>query len=453
MTGGAVQGIMIMEVFTIFDTHQFKLIQMRNSPIILILLAGMLFSCGVGESDTGNWTHFRGSGLNGIAEAGDFPIEWGEDSGIVWKTAIHGRGWSSPVVHGDQVWVTTAAADGKQLYAVCADFNTGKILHDILVFTLESSVRKHDINSYASPTPAIEKGFVYVHFGSMGTACIDTRTGEAVWARTDLECDHIQGPGSSPVLYGDLLILHYEGVDERYIVALDKKSGETVWKTYRQEEPYEKIPWIGTKAYVTPLIIDVDGRDMLISNGSAIINAYDPLTGEEIWSIIRGAESTVSMPFAENGTVYFETGFMVEDGRRFSELMAVNPSGSGDIKETNVLWSIPVAPLPLATPVINGGIIYAADAGRIMRCYDASDGTELWNHRLRNQFNSSPVYAGDNIYFSSTRGETIVIRPGRNLDIVAENRLDGEIWATPAFVRNSIVMRTDSYLYRIGGQL
>lgn len=426
---------------------------MKNPSIILILMGYMLLSSCGGRSDTGNWTHFRGSSLNGIAENGDFPVEWSEDSGIIWKTAIHGRGWSSPVVDGDQIWVTTATPDGRQLFAVCTDFNTGEILHDILVFSVESSIRKHDINSYASPTPAIEKGFVYVHYGSMGTACIDTRTGEVVWQRTDLECDHIQGPGSSPVLYKDLLILHYEGVDERFLVALDRRSGETVWKTHRQEEPYENIPWIGTKAYVTPLILDVDGRDLLISNGSAIINAFDPLTGEEIWSIIKGAESTVSMPFAEAGTVYFETGFEIDKNRRFSELMAVNPRGTGDITETNVLWSIPVAPMPLATPVLYGGLIYTADAGRFMRCYDASDGTELWNYRLRSQYNSSPVYAAGNIYFSSTRGETIVVRQGRELDIIAENHLDGEIWATPAFVRNSIIIRTDSYLYKISDHL
>jgi outer membrane protein assembly factor BamB len=426
---------------------------MKNLFIIIVLMAWVLTGCGGADQGAGNWTHFRGSGLNGIAEAGNFPVQWSEDSGILWKTAIHGRGWSSPVVYGNQVWVTTATPDGRQLHAVCVDFNTGDVVHDVLVFSSESAIRKHDINSFASPTPAIEKGFVYVHYGSLGTACLDTRTGEVVWTRTDLECEHIQGPGSSAVLHKDILILHYEGVDERFITGLDKRTGETVWKTHRQQEPYEKIPWIGTKAYVTPLIINVDGRDMLISNGSAVINAFDPLTGEEIWSVIRGAESTVAMPFAEDGKVFFETGFMVEEGRRFSELMAVDPRGSGDITATNVVWSIPVAPLPLATPVIREGLIYTADAGRVMRCYDASDGAELWNYRLRNQFNSSPVYAGGNIYFSSTRGETIVIRPGREFNIVAENSLDGEIWATPAFVRNSIILRTDRYLYRIGNQV
>jgi outer membrane protein assembly factor BamB len=417
--------------------------------IIGLLLFSSFLNCSKKEQQE-NWTHFRGSDLSGVASVENVPVTWNEESNIIWKTAIHGKGWSSPVVFGDQVWVTTATADGKELSAISLDFNTGEIIFDIKVFSFDTSIRKHSINSFSSPTPAIEDGFVYVHYGSLGTACINTKDGTILWTRSDLKCDHVQGPGSSALLYKNLLILHYEGVDVRFIVGLDKRTGETVWETHRQPEPYEVIPRIGTKAYVTPLPINVNGRDLIISNGSAIINAYDPSTGEEVWSIVRGAESTVSMPFQENGTIYFETGFMVDEERnRFSELMAVNPAGSGDIKATNVLWATPVSPLPLATPVIKNGLIYTVDANRTMKCYDASNGEELWSHRLKDQFNSSPIYANGHIYFSSTRGETLVIKAGRELDIVAENRLDGEIWATPAFLRNSIIMRTDSHLYRI----
>lgn len=409
----------------------------------------MLYSCS-GPVKQENWTHFRGSDLRAIAAVEHVPVTWDEETNIAWKVPIHGRGWSSPVVYGDQVWVTTANREGTELSAVCVDFGSGRIIHDILVFSFDDAIRKHDINSFASPTPAIEEGFVYVHYGSMGTACINTADGSVVWTRTDLECNHIQGPGSSAFLYNDLLILHYEGVDVRFLVGLDKRTGETVWKTHRQEEPYEAIPWIGTKAYVTPLLVNVNGRDMIISNGSAIINAFDPGTGEEIWSIIRGAESTVAMPFEEDGIVYFETGFKVHEGRdRFSEMWAVDPDGRGDIAETNVLWKKRIPPMPLSTPVIIDGLIYTVDASRVMRCFDARTGDDVWEHRLRSQFNSSPVYAAGKIYFSSTRGETIVIEQGRELNIVAENKLDGEIWATPAFLRNSIILRTDSHLYRI----
>jgi outer membrane protein assembly factor BamB len=418
--------------------------------VVVFLL--MIILCGWTDHNdkVQNWTHFRGCKLNGISAAGSAPVNWNEGNGIAWKTEIHGRGWSSPVIFGDQVWVTTASTDGKELHALSIDFSSGDILHDIKVFSFDATIRKHDINSFASPTPAIEDGFVYVHYGSLGTACINTADASIVWKRKDLECNHVQGPGSSVFLYRDLVILHFEGVDVRFITALDKRTGESVWETHRQPEPYEKIPRIGTKAYVTPLLVNVNGRDLIISNGSATVNAYDPLSGEEVWTIIRGAESTVSMPFEENGTVYFETGFMVDENRnRYSELMAVDPAGSGDITETNVLWSIRVAPMPLSTPVITNGLIFTVDSGRFMRCYDAADGSELWSHRVRNQFNSSPVLAGGNIYFNSTRGETLVVKPGRELSIIAENSLDGEIWATPAFSRNSVIMRTNTHLYRI----
>ena len=395
-----------------------------------------------------NWTHFRGSNLDAISQSQNPPVKW-DETNIKWKTAIHGRGWSSPVVYGNQVWLSTASSDGKSLHAVCVDFETGEVIHDIQVFKHDSVINKHDVNSYATPTSAIEDGFVYVHYGSLGTACIDTKSGRIVWTETQLKCNHIQGPGSSVLLYNNLVILHYEGVDERFIVALNKKNGEKVWKTHRQEEPYKAIPWIGTKAYVTPLPVTVDGRDLIISNGSAVINAYDPKTGNEVWSITRGAESTVSMPFAENGVVYFETGFMKDDEGSFSELMAVNPSGTGNIDETHVLWSKRIPSMPLATPVIKNGLIYTVDTRRMMRCIDASNGEDVWSSRMRSQFNASPVYANGKIYFSSTRGEVVVIEAGREHEVLAENQLEGEIWATPAILRNSLLIRTDKYLYRI----
>lgn len=418
----------------------------KLTGIFMILIA---YGYSGGFTDD-NWTHFRGSDLNAIANVESIPVTWDEETNIKWKTEVHGRGWSSPVVFGDQVWITTATIDGTDFYAIGLDFETGEIIHDIKLFSYESAIRKHNMNSFASPTSAIEDGFVYVHFGSLGTACINTANGSVMWTRTDLECEHFQGPGSSAFLYRDLLILHYEGMDVRFIVGLDKNSGETVWETHRREGPYEAIPRAGRKAYITPLLVNVDGRDLLISNGSAIINAYDPLTGEEVWNIVRGAESTVAMPFEENGIVYFETGYMLDEDRtRFTEMMAVNPDGTGNIAETNVLWTRRVAPFPLATPVIVDGLIYTVDRTRMMWCIDASNGEEVWSHRVRGEINSSPVYANGNIYFNTTRGETIVIEPGREFKIVAENKLDGEIWATPAILRNSILMRTDSHLYKL----
>lgn len=426
---------------------------MRGSLHILFSAIAFLFLTQLnGVAQDKNWTHFRGSNLDGIAVAKDIPLRW-DSVNTKWKTAIHGKGHSSPVVFNNQIWLTSGSADGKELYAVCTDYETGKILHNIKVIVPEATISKHSINTYASPTPCIEKGFVYVHYGSLGTACIKTSDGSIVWTRTDLKCKHVQGPGSSPILYKNLLILHYEGTDVRFIVALDKATGKQVWRTDRPEEPYVPLPNIGKKAYITPIIMNVKGRDLLISNGSAACFAYDPLTGKEIWRVVRGAESTVPMPITENGILYFYTGFMVDDeAPNFTELLAVNPDGKGDITSTNVLWRKRdnQSQTQMLTPVIKDGLIYTLNTRSMLMCIDAKTGEEIWSERQGANFNSSPVYVNGNIWFFSVKGDVIAVKAGRKYEVVAENIMDSGIWATPAFLRNSVILRTEKFLYRIG---
>lgn len=421
------------------------------SPKVFLLLLTLYIFISPAFPQYDNWTHFRGSNLNGTATVKNLPVIFNESTNVKWKTQIPGKGWSSPVIYGSQIWATTASADGKELSAICLDFESGDIVYNIKVFTPDTVVRKHAINSYATPTPCIENKFVYVHYGSMGTACINTTNGSIVWQRTDLKCDHVQGPGSSPVIYKNLLILHYEGVDVRYLIALNKTTGETVWKTERPEEPYNPLPRIGKKAYITPLIINVKNKDMLISNGSAVCIAYEPATGEEIWHVVRGAESTVAMPVYENGVIYFYTGFMVkDDGAKFSEILAVNPDGKGDITKTNVLWNLETEQLQLLTPVIKNGLIYTVDTRNVLMCINAKTSQIEYSMKLKDKYNASPVYAAGNIYFWSLSGEVMVLKEGKELDIIARNQMDGEIWATPAILRNSIILRTDKSIYKIG---
>jgi outer membrane protein assembly factor BamB len=401
-----------------------------------------------------NWTHFRGSSLNGIALNENIPLKW-DDSGIKWKTKIHDKGYSSPVVYNNQIWVTTAKPDGKELYAVCTDFKTGKIIYDIKVFTPDQVEGKHSLNTYASPTPCIEKGFVYVHYGSMGTACINTVNGSIVWKRSDFKCRHAQGPASSSVIYKNLLILHFEGTDVRYIIALDKSNGKQIWRSDRPAEPYEPVTEIGRKAYITPLLINVKGRDMLISNGSAVCIAYDPNNGKEIWRVVNGAESTIAMPITENGILYWYAGYMVNsDGFKFTELLAVNPEGSGDITHTNVIWkkTDELSRNQSLTPVIKDGLIYTINTRNILMCIDAATGEEVWSAHLTSNYEASPLYVNGNIWFFSVKGEVLAIKAGRKYVVIAHNQMDSGIWATPAVLRNSVIIRTQEYLYRIGGE-
>jgi outer membrane protein assembly factor BamB len=424
---------------------------LKHLLLVCFFTAVLLLNSGYAYSQDKNWTHFRGTNLNGLALAENIPLKF-DSTNIKWKIKIHDEGYSSPVVFDNQIWVTSAKPDGKELYAICTDFKTGKIVYDIKVFSPDKVEGKHSINTYASSTACIEKGFVYVHYGSNGTACINTVNGSIVWKRDNFKCRHVQGPASSPIIYKNLIILHFEGVDVRYIVALDKSDGNLIWKTERPAEPYEPLAEIGRKAYITPLILNVKGRDMLISNGSAVCIAYDPNTGKEIWRVVGGAESTIAMPFAEKGIVYWYTGFKEADGVKTTELIAVNPDGKGDITATNVIWKKreELSRNQCLTPVIKDGLIYTVNTRNIMMCIDAATGKEVWSKHVTSNYDASPLFVNGNVWFFSVKGEVLVIKAGTEYEVAAQNQLESGIWATPAVLRNSIIIRTQKYLYRIG---
>jgi outer membrane protein assembly factor BamB len=425
--------------------------RLRLVPFLLVTLC---FIQNLQSQDrAGHWTHFRGSGLDGIATGTGLPVTWNDSENIQWKTAIIGKGWSSPVVLGNQVWMTTSTSGGKELRAVCVDFTSGKVLFDHILFNPDTLYRKHSINTYATPTPAIEEGFVYVHFGRYGTACLDTRTGDKVWERTDMQCEHIQGPGSSLFIYKEKLIVHLEGADVQYIIALNKRTGETIWKTERPQEFYDPLKPIGKKAYTTPIVIQVNGRDLMISNGAAVCIAYDPNTGQEVWYFVQGDDSTIAMPVESDGLVYFYTGFVTgHDGKKYAELIAVDPRGKGDIGNSHVRWRMKSPILQLSTPVIVDGLLYTVDSKALLSCLDAASGKTIWSEQLKGKYNSSPLYADGHIYISSTDGKTRVLEAGKKLNIISENKLDGEIWATPAITGGAILVRTSKYLYKIASQ-
>ncbi|MEN8230666.1 MAG: PQQ-binding-like beta-propeller repeat protein [Bacteroidota bacterium] len=421
---------------------------LRHKSCHLLLFITFTFFSLNAQEPLPHWTHYRGSNLNGISSGTGFPVTWNDSTHVKWKTAIEGKGWSSPVVYGDQVWLTTEKE--KEMRAICIDSRSGEILHNRVVFNPDTLYRKHSVNTYATPTSAIEKDFIYVHFGRYGTACLDTRSGETVWERTDMQVEHLQGPGSSLRIYKEKLIVHLEGTDIQYITALDKKTGKTLWKTHRPAELYNPLDPIGKKAYITPIIINVNGRDLMISNGSAVCIAYDPETGKEVWRIIQGEDSTISMPVESNGIVYFYTGYVTgEDGKKYAELFAVNPNGEGDIGDSNILWRVKSPILQLLTPVIVDGLLYTVDSKGLLSCLEGETGETIWSKNLKGKYHSSPVFANRYIYISSTRGRTVVIKAGRELQIVSENTLDGEIWATPALTDGAIFMRTSKYLYKI----
>ena len=311
---------------------------------IRLSLAWLVFAAGLGlAADT--WPEFRGPHGDGRADARGLPDKWGEDQNVRWKTAIHDKGWSSPVIWGNQVWMTTATVKGDKYYAVAVDRETGKVIHDLLLFEVQLPVPKTDpkvtgdphdkwenFNSYASPSPAIEEGRVYVHFGATGTACLDTATGKPIWKRTDLECGHHRGAGSSPVLVGDLVVLTFDGFDVQYLIALSKKTGDTVWKRDRKFHAPTDNGDV-KKAYSTPLVIKANDRELLVSPSARATAAYDPKTGDEVWRVIHDGMNASLRPVFGKGLVF--TGG--SDGGK--QLLAVRPDGTGDVTAKNVAWT------------------------------------------------------------------------------------------------------------------
>ena len=397
-----------------------------------------------------NWTHFRGSTMDGHANVEKAPLHWSDSTNVSWKVPVKGKGWSSPVVFGNQVWLTSAAKDGKEFYTLCFDLETGKKLHENTIFTAEDPQRIHGTNSYATPTPCIEKEFVYVHYGTFGTACINTETFETVWKREDMKVNHMQGPASSLILHENMLIVHLEGTEDPYVAALNKRTGETIWKSVRPAEVYDTLEPVYRKSYQTPIVIEASGKELLISNGAYLCFAHDVNTGEVIWTIEYGYDSTVSQPLYWNGLVFVNSGWVFLDNTPyFTRQYAVDPTGKGDVTETHVKWMYEDEVPQIPTPVIVDGKMYMVHDRGMVTCLDVLTGKPIWKQELKGNFNSSPIYAAGNIYFINVKGVCTIIKPGVSFQQVAQNDINETVKAVPVFVDGKMLLRTEKKLYLI----
>ena len=406
-------------------------------------LAAALFPALAAAGD--RWPDYRGPGQDGRAPEAEVPLEWSEEAGVRWKTAIRGRGWSSPVVWDGTAWLTSATAEGTELYVLGVDVETGEVLHDRTVFEVEDPEPRNGLNSYASPSPVVEEGRVYAHFGTYGTACLDTETGATLWERRDLHCDHGEGPGSSPVLVGDHVVFHLDGKDVQLVVALEKATGKTAWKRERSADLDDLYPEL-RKAYSTPVVATVGGRPLLFSSGAQATAAYDPKTGEELWSVRHGGFSMSSRPLLGDGVIYLNTGFMKP------ELWAVRTDGEGDVTESGVAWTYGKNQPTMPSPVLVDGRIYTISDDGIATCLDAKTGERLGRRRMNGRYCASPVYAGGRLYFFDRDGRTLVVEPGPELEVLAESQLDAGFMASPAVVGDAFLLRTFTHLYRIEGK-
>jgi len=413
-------------------------------------------------ADPNSWPQFRGPAGQGHADAVGLPASWNENENIVWKCPLPGRGWSSPVMAGHEIWLTAAiespvseaekaerikgstnsqpvSVSGRlSLRALCVNRQSGRLVHNVELLVEPRPQPTHTTNSFASPTPVLESGRLYCHFGAYGTACLDTATQRVVWTNRDFVINHENGPGSSPVVWGEVVIFHCDGSDEQYIVALHKGTGKLAWRTARSgkmnAEPQLK------KSYGTPLVVEIGGRPQLLSPAADWLYAYDPASGRELWKLPyeKLGFSIAPRPVAGHGMLFMLTSFTQ------SELLAIDLA-----PQPKIAWRFARQAPQVPSPLLVGDELYLLGDKGIATCLDAHTGQVHWTERLGGNYYASPLFADGRIYFFSREGQSTAIAPGKTFQRLGSGQLDGAICASPAAIGQALYIRTEKSLYRV----
>ena len=406
-------------------------------------LGAALALSAVAAAHASDWPQFRGPTGQGHALDETAPLTWSETENVAWRTPVPGRGWSSPVIAGGLVWLTTAVTGretGTSLRLLSYDARSGDPFADVEVFAISDTTLLNQKNSFASPTPVLDPngGRVYVHFGAQGTAAVSLAGethGEVLW-RTRFPYTSQHGNGGSPILHDGLLIVSIDGYDTAFLVAVDAETGEERWRSVR--------PSPISQAYSTPLAIEVGDTEQIVNVSAFRASAHEPATGSEIWRVeYPGGFSNVSRPVYGHGLVYLSTGF------NEPVLLAVRPTGKGDVTDSEVAWRLRRGAPLTVSPILVGDELYTVTDSGIATCIDALTGEIHWQHRLGGNHSASPIHAGGRIYFQNEEGITTVIEFGAAFRQLARNELDGSTLASIAVSDGALFIRTGTHLYRI----
>lgn len=406
-----------------------------------------------------NWPRFRGPTGQGISGERRLPLFWNTTSNVVWKAAIPGEGWSSPIVWGRKVFVTTATDNHTRCRVLCLDRDSGRLLWDTPVFEIVP-LRKESKNSYATPTPVADGRRVYAVFGDGSMAALDYNGG-VVWTNREVAFYSRHGLGASPVLHDGLLIMPYDGSnrvlkagtwpntsdeerlgwqipwDKAFIAAVDARTGRRVWTGSRGKSRI---------AHVTPNILGSGKHAQLISPAGDVIQGFDPRTGERLWTVYSQGEGVTPSFAMGDGLVFTASGF------EKTTIRTVRLGGRGDVTSSHVAWEqrrgVPNQPSLIYLPPF----LHAITDGGVAHCYEGSTGEVVYSERVGGNYSASPVANDKHIYFLSENGETVVIERGKSFKIVARNPLGEKTQSSMAVSGGRLLIRTATQLYCVGSK-
>lgn len=436
---------------------------MRQAWIPALAMAA-LTSCSLAET---NWPQFRGLAA-GVAHQKNLPDAWSTTKNVAWSIDIPGRGWSSPIVWGDRVFLTTVVSEGKEevakkglyfggermtpppdthrwmVYAI--DLKTGKTAWEKVVHKGVPETSRHIKNSYAPETPVTDGECVYAYFGNLGLFCYDM-DGKELWSQKwgSFKTRFGWGTGASPVLHKDRIYILNDNEERSFLAALDKKTGKQIWRVDREEQ----------SNWATPFVWENDKRTEIVTAGTGKVRSYD-LHGKLLWELRGMSGITIPTPFAQHGLLYLGSGYVLDKNR---PLYAIRPGASGDISlkddegsNTHIAWCQRLAAPYNPSPIVYGDYLYVLYDRGFFACFDARTGKEIYGRQRLEPaaaFTSSPWAYDGKIFCLSEDGDTFVIQAGPEFKLLGKNSLDDFCMATPAIAGDSLLIRTATKLYRI----
>ncbi|MBI5819350.1 MAG: PQQ-binding-like beta-propeller repeat protein [Verrucomicrobia bacterium] len=409
---------------------------MKQTAAILLICFAPYLSAGAAAE---NWPRFRGPTGTGHYVGTALPTQWGPKD-ILWRVALKGEGHSSVVNWGHRIFLTAAADQGRTRFVFAFDARDGRLIWEKTI-SCDSPEKTHSMNSFATPTCATDGERVVAFFDRAGIHCFDL-DGKPLWSQSLGEFPGPWGIAASPIFAGDRVIQNCDTKGASCLVALDKRTGKILWRTSRGEKPMG--------GWSTPIEIRTSERSEVVINSEQGLDAYDPVTGKRLWNCRGFNGRGEPMPEFAQGLLFVVNG-------KVGDVYAVRPGGSGDVSDTHRVWHTPRPKVrDISSPIVVGDYLFAIDMKGSATTYDCRSGKVLWSERIPGAFSASPIEAGGLIYINNEAGETLVIRPGPKLDVVARNSLGDlgkELFrASPVPIGGRIFLRSNRALYCVGAK-